>query len=89
MNRLEDLARAQDAVDAFDTVRCDAISAAEGRLVDAGAEPNAAALAVNLAVAAFLRRSPADLLALATSPEALALAPDLLPSNVVRFRRTR
>jgi hypothetical protein len=89
VNRLADLARSQDAVETFDAVRCDAISAAERRLVDAGADPDEAALAVNLAVASLLDRSSwSDLLAVAVSPEALALAPnDLLPSNVVRFRR--
>lgn len=88
MNRLEDLARSQDAVAIFDDMRTEAVSAAERRLVDTGATPDAAALAVNLAVAAFVGRlSGADVGVLATSPAALALMPDLLPPNVVRFRR--
>jgi hypothetical protein len=46
-----------------------------------------AAVVVNLAAAAFPRATPpARLVELATRPDALALAPELAPGNVVAFR---
>jgi len=72
-----------------DEIRTDAFEDSEAELTKLlGLTPTESALTVNLAVAAFLREtSPARLAELAGRPEALALAPALMPENVVTFRR--
>jgi len=83
-------ARHAGALDAFDEIRSDAFEDSEAEAVRLlGLTPTEAAVTVNLAASAFLREtSPARLVELATSPEALALAPELLPENVIVFPRT-
>jgi hypothetical protein len=87
MYTLADFARHPDAVDAFDEIRTDAFENSEAELTKLmGLTPTEAAVVVNLAAAVFLREtSPARLIELAGRPDALALVPELLPSNVTRF----
>jgi hypothetical protein len=83
------LARRADAVDALVDLEAEAQNDAEAAIVRTiGATGEEAIVIIALAVCAFLRETPPWRLAeLAMRPEALALAPALMPENVVRFRR--